>query len=94
VVVSSVVVYGDALALPNGTQIPRLWKLTSNDAEATPEPVSAEFDETVTAFPRTLALAAGAVTEPVGAVLSTRTFVIRADVNVLPTLSVVTTRRS
>ena len=44
--------------------------------------------------PRTFAEAAGAVTAPVGAVLSTRTPVTSADVNVLPDLSVVTTRRS
>ena len=65
-----------------------------NAAEATPEPPSAELEETVTAAPRTLALAAGAVTEPVGFVLSTRTLVTRAEVKVLPTLSVVITRRS
>jgi len=41
-----------------------------NWAEATPEPPSAEFDDTVTALPRTLALAAGAVIEPVGLVES------------------------
>ncbi len=65
-----------------------------NCAFATPEPPSAELEETVTAAPRTLALAAGAVTEPVGFVLSTRTLVTSALVNVLPALSVVTTRRS
>ena len=65
-----------------------------NCAEATPEPPSAEFEETVTEFPRTLAEAAGAVIEPVGFVLSTRTFVTSAEVNVLPALSVVTTRKS
>ena len=37
---------------------------------------------------------AGAVTDPVGAVLSTRTLAMVADVKVLPTLSVVMTRRS
>src|SRR5580765_4970053 len=41
-----------------------------NWAEATPEPPSAEFDETVTLDPLTFALAAGAVTEPVGLVES------------------------
>src|SRR2546428_11438537 len=38
-----------------------------NWAEATPEPPSAELEETVTAVPRTFAEAAGAVSEPVGA---------------------------
>ncbi len=65
-----------------------------NWAFATPEPPSAELEETVTAFPRTLAEAAGAVTEPVGFVLSTRTLVTSAEVKLFPTLSVVTTRRS
>ena len=37
---------------------------------------------------------AGAVTDPVGAVLSTRTLAMVAEVKVLPTLSVVMTRRS
>ena len=41
-----------------------------NWALATPEPPSSEFELTVTAFPRTLAEAAGAVTEPVGFVVS------------------------
>ena len=41
-----------------------------NCAFATPEPPSAEFELTVTAAPRTLAAAAGAVTEPVGFVVS------------------------
>ncbi len=48
----------------------------------------------MTAAPRTLAEAAGAVTEPVGFVLSTRTLVTSAEVKLLPTLSVVITRRS
>src|SRR3989442_9741764 len=41
-----------------------------NWAEATPEPPSAELEETVTAVPRTFAEAAGAVSEPAGAVES------------------------
>ena len=65
-----------------------------NCAFATPEPPSAEFELTVTALPRTFALAAGAVIEPVGFVLSTRTLVTSALVKVLPALSVVITRRS
>jgi hypothetical protein len=59
---------------------------------ATPEPASAELLVSPT-VPRTFAPAAGAVTEPVGAVLSTRT-VIAAEAKTLPAWSVVTTRRS
>ena len=44
--------------------------------------------------PPTFAEDAGAVIEPVGLVLSTRTLVTSAEMNVLPALSVVTTRRS
>ena len=65
-----------------------------NCAELTPEPVSAELADTATLAPATNALAAGAVIDPVGAVLSTRTLAMVADVKVLPTLSVVMTRRS
>ena len=64
-----------------------------NCAFATPLPASAEFAVTVN-VPFTFADDTGAVTAPVGAVLSTRTFVIVADVNVLPATSVVITRRS
>ena len=41
-----------------------------------------------------MADAAGAVIDPVGAVLSTRTLAIVAEVKTVPTLSVVMTRRS
>ena len=41
-----------------------------NCALFTPLPASAEFEVTLTALPRTLAAAAGAVIDPVGAVLS------------------------
>ena len=63
-----------------------------NCVVATPEPASAESlaSETV---PRTFAPPAGAVTAPVGSVLSTRT-VIGAEAKALPALSVVRTRRS
>ena len=64
-----------------------------NSAEATPEPVSAEFEVTENVA-RMFAEATGAVIEPVGAVLSTRTLAIVADVVTLPATSVVTTRRS
>ena len=59
----------------------------------TPEPASAELDVTAT-DPRTFAAAAGAVTAPVGSVLSTRTLVTSVEVTVLPDLSVVITCRS
>ena len=64
-----------------------------NSALATPDPPSAEFAVTVN-VPLMLADAAGAVIDPVGAVLSTRTLAMVADVKALPTLSVVITRRS
>jgi hypothetical protein len=64
-----------------------------NCAEATPEPPSPEFESTEI-VPRTLAPVAGAVTEPDGFVLSTRTLATTAELSELPTLSVVTTRRS
>ena len=64
--------------------------MTWNCAEATPEAASAEFEAIVT-VPRTAAPSAGAVREPVGAVLSTVT--VRAALVVwLPATSVVTTR--
>ncbi len=74
-------------------QVPALAGELWNCTEATPDPASAELDVSET-DPRTLAAAAGAVTAPVGSVLSTRTPVINGDVNVLPALSVVTTWRS
>src|SRR4051812_47415635 len=65
-----------------------------NVALATREPpVSAESELTVTVLPLTLAPLAGAVSEPVGSVLSTRTVTV-AEVKVLPAASVVMTRRS
>ena len=65
------------------------WKVTVS----TPEPPgSAELLVRATVL-RTLAASAGAVIEPVGAVLSTRTVIV-AEVKVLPALSVVRTRRS
>src|ERR671924_2377697 len=64
-----------------------------NWVEATPEPPSAEFASTEI-VPRTFAPAEGAVTDPVGFVLSTRTFATADDASELPALSVVTTRRS
>src|SRR5919204_218130 len=64
-----------------------------NCADATPEPPSAEFESTEI-VPRTTAPEAGAVTEPDGLLLSTRTLPTAAEATLLPALSVVTTRRS
>ena len=61
-----------------------------NWAEVTPEPASAQLEETVTVAPRTLAAAAGAVIEPVGAVESLVKVRVVA-VEVLPALSVLVT---
>ena len=66
------------------------WK----DADETPEPASPELDETGTEGPVPPAPGDGAVRDPVGAVLSTLTLPTVGELNVLPTLSVVTTRRS
>jgi hypothetical protein len=57
---------------------------------ATPEPESAESEETVTALPVTKAVSAGAVSAPVGFVRSTVTFTTSAPV--LPPASVATAR--
>ncbi len=65
------------------------WKVTV----LTPEPpASAELLVSEIVL-RTLAASAGAVIDPVGFVLSTRTVIV-AEVKELPALSVVTTRRS
>src|ERR671922_282999 len=60
---------------------------------APPGPPSGEVASTEI-VPRTFAPALGAVTEPVGLVLSTRTFATAVEVTLLPALSVVITRRS
>ena len=65
------------------------WKTTVSR----PEPASAELLVSETGGTPISAPLAGAVTEPVGRVLSTRTVTV-AEVKVLPALSVVTTRRS
>jgi hypothetical protein len=65
------------------------WNWTA----ATPEPASAEL--LVSAIvPRTFAAAAGLVTEPVGSVLSTRTWMVAGAASAFPAESVVKTRRS
>ncbi len=62
-----------------------------NSAESTPEPVSAESEETVTELPPRTEASAGAVSEPVGFVLSTST-PWTAESSELPALSVTRTR--
>ena len=86
--------YGEVTSVEMVVQTPAPAGERWNAAEATPEPASVELEETVTAAPRTLAPEAGAVIDPAGAVLSTLTLVTVAELKVLPTLSVVTTRRS
>ena len=86
-------------AAPIVVQVPAPAGERWNRALATPEAEpptagSAELEVTETEAPRTFAAAAGAVTAPVGFVLSTRTLVIVVEVKVLPALSVVITRRS
>src|SRR3954452_10782840 len=60
------------------------WK----SAWATPEPPSAEFEDTATAFPRTIALEAGAVRLPVGFVASRVTVNVPVDVSAWPLVTV------
>src|SRR5215210_4206616 len=73
-------------------QVPPPAARRSNRTDATPEPASAESDATATDGPRTAAPPAGAVSEPVGAAVST-THVCEAGVgSVLPAASVARTR--
>ena len=65
-VASQASVQGDDATVPTG--VPS----TRNCTVATPEPLSAGFAFSATLGPPTVAPASGAVTEPVGAVLSTR----------------------
>ncbi len=90
-----VLAVADAVRVPAGGLVRpgagadrRALELDGRDARA----ASAELLVSATVS-RRFALAAGAVTDPDGFVLSTRT-VIAAEVKVLPALSVVTTRRS
>ena len=74
--------------------VPAPAGLRSNTTEATPEPpASAELLVSAIGGTPISAPFAGAVTVPVGRVLSTR-MVIAAEVKALPALSVVVTRRS
>src|SRR6266550_9635956 len=68
-VVSQLVWYGLLVTAAPRFENEPLWGATWNWAEATPEPESAELEDTVTLDPRTLALAAGAMMDPVGLVL-------------------------
>ncbi len=92
-VVSNATEYGARVSESIVVQLPSPRGERWNTTVPTPEPpASAEFAATAIEA-RTLAPSAGAVIEPVGFVLSTRT-VIAAEVKELPALSVVTTRRS
>jgi hypothetical protein len=73
--------------------VPAPAGLRSKTTVATPEPASAESPVSATGATPISAPLAGAVTEPVGLVLSTRIEIV-ADVKALPALSVVVTRRS
>ena len=64
-----------------------------NCTVSTPEPASAELPVSAI-VPRTFAAAAGLVTEPVGSVLSTRTWIVAGATSAFPAESVVKTRRS
>ena len=75
-------------AAPRFVQVPAPAGERWNWAEATPEAASAEFEVTDT-VPRVFAAAAGAVTDPVGFVLSMVT--VRVDVVVFPDASVTVT---
>ena len=83
--------YGALVSVAMAVQAPppagRRW----NSAEATPEPESAESDETATEAPRSAAPFVGAVSEPVGAVPSKEN-VRLVGVWALPASSVARTR--
>jgi hypothetical protein len=86
--VSQLTEYGEVVsAEPMFVHVPAPAGERWNCAEATPEPPSAEFDETVTLEPVTFALVAGAVIEPVGLVESL-VKVKTLALDVLPAVSV------
>ena len=70
---------------------PPLEGRRSKVASATPDPASAESEETVTDAPETTAAFAGAVSDPVGAVASKVNVRLEAD-SAFPALSVALTR--
>ena len=74
-------------------QLPAPAGERSNCTVATPEPPSAELLISVTEVPRRFAPGAGAVTPPVGDVLSIRTVTL-LDAVELPETSLVNVRRS
>ena len=89
VVVSKLAAWFVQVPAPAGER----WNTTVATPDAEP-PTSVSAELLVSAIvPRTFAATAGAVTAPVGRVLSTR-IVIAAEVKALPALSVVVTRRS
>jgi hypothetical protein len=93
-VVSKLTEYGlEVSAAPIFVHVPAPAGERWNCAEATPEPPSSEFELTEI-VPRTLAPAAGAVTDPIGLVLSTCRFVTAVELTTLPAMSVATARKS
>jgi hypothetical protein len=83
----------ELLSIAMSFQVLPLWSLYRNSAEATPDPPSDELLDTATDAPATFAPPVGAVMEPEGAVLSTRT-VTADEVSLFPALSDVMTCRS
>ena len=85
-VVSQLTEYGLVVSVAIVVQVPAPCGEDWNAADATPEPLSAESEETVT-MPFTVALEAGAVSAPVGFVESFVNVSVVVD-DVLPALSV------
>jgi hypothetical protein len=91
-VVSHEIEYGADESVSSVVHEPPPAGRRSKVTRATPEPVSAESEETVTEAPETTAPSAGAVSEPVGAVASNVNVRLEADC-AFPALSVALTRR-
>jgi hypothetical protein len=81
--------HGLVVAVPIVVHAPLVATRYSNIADATPEKLSAEFDVTATVS-ETLALFAGAVTEPVGAVVSYLNTAVSVPVRPTPSVAVAT----
>ncbi len=79
-----------SIAVQEPTPAGRLSKRT----ESTPEPLGSEAVTETATVPDTRAPSDGALSEPVGLVLSTRRLATVAEVVWLPALSVTVTRRS
>src|SRR5687768_4321333 len=85
-VVSQLTEYGAVASVSMAVQAPPPAGRRSNPAEATPEPESAELDET-TSVPVTNAPSPGAVRAPVGSVRSTVTSTMSSPVLSLPSVA-------